>query len=721
MKKKSIEKIPYLGLPEVSRKKGVKYIGVTAYKNIAHERHLFLEVYRNDKARMKIPVVRIVLTKKDFGTCFPEDGSWTKAKCDGCQYSSLPVWYREGDMTYRPGKDPIRESILYDQKDLDRIKAFCDIKYLRDSSPWWRYVDRRQEYIASADREVRRRRKYERRSQALKERIAATPEFSEKAVLDYAERCLFPSRHNLYYRKGKTHADVACSACGGVSYARWRPADSYESQFETRITEPVEGFTGICPLCGAVGTFIPQGRAKHDRAMTRHLFFGQKYKETGMVFRYFDVRKEFVLDLICEDDRMRMTGAREIVSGLEIARAYFEPGKKIQTDYHKSDYLTGKDYWDDCNLYGMANITVGPAKILPETWENMKGTILQYSAMQEYQKAAGEMNAFDYAERYLQTPQIEMLVKMGLTGIVDELIRYHYGIVHDEHADRADRFLGIRKEHLKLLINHHGSVRMLDIMRMEHRRCQRWTDEQIKNLTELGPAYVSASLLEYMPVQKLLNHVARYAGCGYGTGCSDASTRLMSTAQLYGDYIEMRRQQGYDLTNTVYLYPRDLRAAHDQLVREAHQEEMDKRCREVAERFPDIRKQYRRLRKEFFYSDEVYQIRPARSAEEIVAEGRLLHHCVGGDNYLSHHNDGKRIILLLRLQEDPDTPYVTVEIDRDYRICQWYGAYDKKPDKENVQQWLEAYTTRLEYGNLPENPEQEDEGETAEQLIQIGA
>ena len=77
MKKKAIEKIPYLTLPKVSRKKMVEYIGVTAFKVVDHQRHLFLEVYRNDKACKNVPVVRIVLNKKDFGTYFPESGAWS--------------------------------------------------------------------------------------------------------------------------------------------------------------------------------------------------------------------------------------------------------------------------------------------------------------------------------------------------------------------------------------------------------------------------------------------------------------------------------------------------------------------------------------------------------------------------------------------------------------------------------------------------------------------
>ena len=64
MKKKTIEKIPYLKLPSVICKKDVKYVGVTAVKVIGHEKHLFLEVYQNKKTSMETPLVRIVSRKR---------------------------------------------------------------------------------------------------------------------------------------------------------------------------------------------------------------------------------------------------------------------------------------------------------------------------------------------------------------------------------------------------------------------------------------------------------------------------------------------------------------------------------------------------------------------------------------------------------------------------------------------------------------------------------
>ena len=108
-------------------------------------------------------------------------------------------------------------------------------------------------------------------------------------------------------------------------------------------------------------------------------------------------------------------------------------------------------------------------------------------------------------------------------------------------------------------------------------------------------------------------------------------------AVTYTDYLGMRLSLGYDLTNTVYQQPRDLEAAHNKMAAEQNKKEADKRLQEVKKRFAGIRNSYRKLRNRYFYEDDEYIIRPARSAEEIVMEGRILHHCVGGDSYLRKH------------------------------------------------------------------------------------
>lgn len=703
MKKKAIEKVPYLTLPEISRSRKVKFITVTAFKNVGHERHLFVEVYRNKKKDKAVPVVRIVLTKKDFGNYFPETDSWTREKIEIDHYycSNHFLWNANREDQASSWDDAMKENILLSTNDFDRIKKMCGVN-IWNKDRWPEYIYEHEDDITIKARRQAENRRYERRMQALKDREANTPELPEQSILDRADRIYLSEKHFLYYKKRGCWADVTCSKCGGVSDGRWKTGISYEYEFQRWIEEPREGQTGTCPLCGAKGEYKCQGKVKGEHSKSIHLFLGQKYKENGFVMRYIEVSKTWVLDLMCGTKGLEMSGALEKLSGVEIARAYFLPGEKVQIDYHKHNPYTGTDFWDDCNLSGLSNISIDEAAVLSETYENMKGTMFQYSAMKEYSRTTYRYNPVDYLSRYKETPQIEILVKMGLTGVVTSLLKCRYGIVADIGAKRPDQFLGIRKCRVRQLIEKNGDLNVLETMQMEYRMGAEWSDEQIDHIAE---AHLRRGQLEvattYMSVQQLLNRIEKYARAEWGTGCGSAEQRLQNIANTYIDYLNMRIALGYDLHNSVYQQPRDLTAAHTKMVTESSKKEADKRLAEVETRFSDIRKQYRKLRNRYFWEDENLLIRPARSAEEIVMEGRILHHCVGGDGYLGKHNRGETYILMVRQQADPEIPYITVEIDakRD-SIIQWYGAHDKKPDEKNMQRWLDSYIIRLKCGAL---------------------
>lgn len=697
MKKKAIEKIPYLTLPKISQKKDVKYIGITAYKTIDNQRHLFLEVYRNKKENKDVPMVRIVLNKKDFGTFFPSNGLWSRGQITKNTWSNYGLIWRENEEQIHQTVDIMaKENALHSQEDMERIKKFTGVKIWNETE-WWECIEIWQKDIIETEYRERSKRKYERRQQALRERQERTPELPNDRILEYADQFIFHELHYLYYKKHGVRATIACSKCGGVSDERWKPGISYESQFVKTIQEPKMGEFGTCPMCKAVGKYMPQGRVRSSNRVSAYLFLGQKYKENGMVFRYIEVGKEWQLQLICnEKGEPEMYNSCEKLDGIEIARAYFEPGKKVQKDFQKHNTWSGKDFWDDCNLSGLSNIIIKDAQVLPETYQNMKGTFLQYSAMKEFQTAAGVINPVDYIDRYIQTPQIEMLTKMKLIGVVKELLKCHYGIVADINAKRIEEFLGIRKERVERLISRKGDPNTLKIMQLEKRLGQKWTNEQLEQIMEINLGNEIMVPLEYMGIQKLLNKIAKYAGCEYGTMCGTAIARLQHIARTYVDYLNMKKNLRYDLQNTVHLFPKDLEAAHGKMVMESNKKEADKRIREVNEQYPLIKKNYRKLRKKFYFEDEEFMIRPARDAGEIVMEGRMLHHCVGGDNYLNKHDTGKSIILFLRFKAEPDIPYITVEIENDMlKIVQWYGQHDKKPDEKRMQKWLGAYITRL--------------------------
>lgn len=701
MKEKEIEKVPYIGLKKISRGKKVHYIARTMLQTVKGEKHFFLEVYKNVAEAMDVPVIRIVCTKKDFGNYWPQAGKWTS---QNCRTDNL-LWDRK-DNYWETWDNVAKNNILSGKEDLDRIKQFFQEKYSYEERYWWNYISEWERNLTAAKNRQAQERKWQRQSEALKERIRNTAELQMAAVTNKADSLLFYEKHYLYYKKKGNYAQIACSACGEEKKMRWREGMSYESQFEPHMQEPVEGRVGRCPMCNKIVIYKCIGRAGRNNTEKKYLFLGEKYKKTGFVLRYVKVSKEWNL----QELEGNVVGAEEKISGCEIARVYYEDNKKVQVDYNKYNPYTGKEFWDYCNLYGLENIQIKEAYVSPETYINMRGTIVQYSEMREYAgEKGGTFNAADYLTTYMKYPQIEVLVKMGLYDLVAEIIRTNDSdMIEDKDAESPDKFLGINKTHVKRIVKEHGNTLLIRAAKTEKELHAQWTDEQISQLAETNIRKSDMeNLLKHMTITKLLNRIRKYAKCGYAVERGEKitiQTDIVRTAGIYVDYIKMREDLGYDLNNLIYQYPRDLFQAHEKMVLEANEKELDKKLIEAERNYPSIKKQYRKLRRRLHYQDENYLIRPAKSATEIVIEGRLQHHCVGGNNYLSKHDKGISYILLLRKKENPDMPYITVELDGGSSpyISQWYGAYDKKPDEDEVQKWLDEYIEKLRTHTLAE-------------------
>ena len=192
MKKKAIEKIPYLRVKEY---KGL-YTAVTAYKNIAHERHLFIEIYKQDAN--DVPAVRIVLTKKDFGTFFPKTGEWSRARVLVNGSNSRMIWKEETkDNKYSTWNQMEEENVLQTEKDLQRLQKFCNAN-VYNPKRWWEYIDEHQDDVAARERRKTENRKYETRQKTLKDRGDHTKKLPEKRILDTADDTLFYRRHYYY-------------------------------------------------------------------------------------------------------------------------------------------------------------------------------------------------------------------------------------------------------------------------------------------------------------------------------------------------------------------------------------------------------------------------------------------------------------------------------------------------------------------------------------------
>lgn len=508
--------------------------------------------------------------------------------------------------------------------------------------------------------------------ETVEKRAAHMRKIPEKET-EWAEK-QFETRGYIYYQRIGNLVECKCGACGGTYIGMSKPSEDPFEAAAQHIIRAAHNKTAICERCGLVTKYKAKGkiRGKFVNGKKQYII-GQRMGKEEFVFRIFCVEQVMYADKKTEYNHT------------EYIRVFLAPGKKPQKDYYIYNAWTGAEYWIDHNLGGMANISI-PCRVMvsPQTAREIRNTpMLKY--IPEPGKEYGAVHYYIAAARY---PDFEMIVKSGMKYLVNALVwgtGTGYRSRGKTHYDR----LGIRKDRLKDLIEKKGDTNVLRAYQIEKRSGRRWNDEEIetavhrvncgtqaeiKTLTEV---YLSVSPAK---VERYLKRIIQNEGYGaFGE---------------YIDYLRMRKDAGYDMKNEIILFPKELHRRHNEMVLETEVKKIDERKKEVLEKYPGIAEKYKMLSEKYSAAAAGYIIRPAKDAAEIVTEGRVLHHCVGGNMYLQRHAKGESVILFLRPAEYADTPFLTVEI-RGEEILQWYGEYDHKPEEKYFDAWLKTYVQEL--------------------------
>lgn len=154
------------------------------------------------------------------------------------------------------------------------------------------------------------------------------------------------------------------------------------------------------------------------------------------------------------------------------------------------------------------------------------------------------------------------------------------------------------------------------------------------------------------------------------------------TYRTYRDYLRECVLLGLDLNDRQVLFPPNLDLAHARTTSQVN-------YKANKEKRVAFAKQVKKLEK-LCMEENGLVIRPARSASELIAEGKYLHHCVGG--YAERMAKGILAIMLIRRKEDPDTPYYTLEWkDKKVVQCKTMNNRDYRNDPEVaafVDKWM---------------------------------
>ena len=163
---------------------------------------------------------------------------------------------------------------------------------------------------------------------------------------------------------------------------------------------------------------------------------------------------------------------------------------------------------------------------------------------------------------------------------------------------------------------------------------------------------------------------------------------IQDVVALYRDYLSMCSEAGYDMKKHSVLFPENCRTTHD---------EVQQYCRwlhtqKMRENFEQA---YLAVRKKICYRRRGLQIVCPSTPEDLIQEGRSLHHCVGG--YAERVANGQCLIVFLRNTEELEKPLYTIEVRGD-QVQQIHGDHNSNPTPEVerfVEQWKKHVLTPL--------------------------
>lgn len=506
--------------------------------------------------------------------------------------------------------------------------------------------------------------------------LAKDIDFTLKPVKNFDKWAhdLYDSRY-VYYRRKGYYAECNCAECGEKYILRTTSTGDPFQDDAIDIEMPARDEETKCRKCGTKAIYKPAGHTKGEYHF-RHIITGQKITD-----------EKFALVFIYSWQRTRAN-----------CRTYYEYEYEHMIVCEKGK--APKHYGWNSRLgwvRGCSGIQFS-YKAHPQIFREIKKTgMYKYIPVPDivsrgYNKDSWIDAFYTAAAHY---PDMEMLIKFGLEDYWVRLMNKYTTFINPRGKTIEDR-LRIYKSRLKDLIEVKGDHNKLFLFQLERKLGAHWTEEDIgiiETLRENNYDKKYQIILKYASPVRIRNYMKKQKMWPQKSNNWRQQNDKSQARSSYYDYIAMREAAGYEM-NDIQIFPNDFRRRHDEMVLETEKAKADARKKEVLKRFTKIKSKYRRLSDKYSAAAGELIIRPAKDAAEIVTEGRILHHCVGGDNYLSSHNNGRSFILFLRKIKEKDIPYITVEI-RGNEIIQWYGAYDKKPDKALIDAWLDTYCKEL--------------------------
>ena len=280
---------------------------------------------------------------------------------------------------------------------------------------------------------------------------------------------------------------------------------------------------------------------------------------------------------------------------------------------------------------------------------------------------------------------LEYLFRAGLNRLAEEVLRNPYWVELNEEARSLKDLLAVDGQTLRIMKDIDGHYEMISLLKEIKHLGQKVDIETLKLMNTQKIWLLDLPLDETgLTVQRLMNYLRKQA--------QKEGRKTKIVLQEYKDYLNIAEKLGYDTRDEIVCRTPDLKKMHDRYTEYYNKNKEGIRESNANKNYRQIAEESGKNAEHFRYEKEGLKILVPERASDIIREGREQHHCVGAnDTYMKRMDKGESYILFLRKKEDLKKPYYTLEVTWDGKVRQSYGAYDRKPDEEKVNEWLRCF------------------------------
>ena len=491
----------------------------------------------------------------------------------------------------------------------------------------------------------------------------------------------------IFYRKEKKGGYIAyCSHCEEAFHTEEKLEHNPGQKTQWNYKRIHKAF---CPNCRHI--FDTKAQGAQQRLKTRSWVIVPQIAADSVLFRQFEITKTF------DKAGTGVFASWEKTTWIdEITRVFadLETFKsKDSFTYENVTQFDGEMMWRrKREVYGGKTefLKVDHGRMYMRNAEEIIKATGMPKILYERLKTASEGT---YVQSWLisvaSRKYIEYLFKSGLTRLGEAAINYGLDVA-DKDATNLKDLLGVDGQQLRILKDINGCRETVQTLKELKAIGEKVDMETLRYMNENAVRLYELQMeMTKMTAQRSVNYLRKQAQK------EGRSFHIIATE--YRDYLRMAYELGRDTADEIICRTPDLKKMHDRYVEETTKKKDEKRRHAADLDFKNIAARFPENKKHFGYEFQGLTIIVPACASEIILEGQKQHHCVGAtDTYMKKMNRGETFILFLRKKEDPDTAYYTLEVTWSGHVRQSYGAYDRKPDKEKIEDWLEHFTREIQ-------------------------